>query len=83
MGEGLEPPYPTSVSYPLYVRVNDSNGTLIIAAKRYSVTNAAVNDLNIDLRPNLRRKVINISGVSDHLMQDEQQEFRITSPNTT
>lgn len=68
-----------SYSYKVYVRVNEKTGTLVIAGSRYSVTEEVVRTFNAYVRPSLQRKVINIKGLSDHLLErGTEKKFAVT-----
>ena len=69
-------------AYSVYVRVNDKTGTLVIAASRYTVTEEAVKTFNVYIKPSLQRKVINIKGLSDHLLErGTEKRFAVTHLN--
>ncbi|MBY3256700.1 hypothetical protein E0I74_29270 [Rhizobium laguerreae] len=76
---GEDPGFVESVwTYPIRLRVNDTTGTIVIAAPRYAITDAAVQTINSRLAPNVRRKLVNVGEVSDHLLQPAPQQFAIT-----
>ncbi|MCO5159927.1 MAG: hypothetical protein M9939_02235 [Mesorhizobium sp.] len=65
-------------TYKVHFRVNDATGTVIIAAPRYAITDAVVQAINVKLTPNVRRKLINVAELSDHLLSPQAQQFAIT-----
>lgn len=68
-----------SYSYKIYVRVNEKTGTLVVAGSRFSVTEEVVRTFNTYIRPSLQRKVINIKGLSDHLLErGREKRFAVT-----
>ena len=76
---GEEPGFvPSPWTYKVHVRVNDKTGTLIIATRRYTVTDAVVQAINFNITPNIRRKVVNVGEVSEHLLAPSPQQFAIT-----
>ena len=64
--------------YRLYVRVNSVTGSVILAAPRYAITDAAIETINRGLTPDLRRRVININDVVQHLFRREAQQYAVT-----
>lgn len=76
---GEEPGFVPSVwTYKVHLRVNDKTGTVIIAAQRYTITDAVVQVINFKVTPNIRRKVINVGEVSEHLLAPSPQQFAMT-----
>ena len=66
-------------TYPFMVRVNSVNGTVIIVATLYSITDAVVDHFNLSISPNLRRRVIDVHKVSQELLREEKsREYSIT-----
>lgn len=64
--------------YRMYCRINKKTGTIILAAPRYLISDAAVQAINISINPNIRRKIINIKELSEYLLGPEPQSFAIT-----
>ncbi|HXH31859.1 MAG TPA: hypothetical protein VNJ01_13695 [Bacteriovoracaceae bacterium] len=64
--------------YRLYVRVNTVTGSVILAASRYAITDAAIEVINRGVTPDLRRRVININEVVQHLFRRDVQQYAVT-----
>ncbi|WP_146618634.1 hypothetical protein [Rhodoplanes elegans] len=64
--------------YRLYVRVNSVTGSVILAASRYAITDAAVEIINRALTPDLRRRVLNINDIVQHLFRRDVQKYSVT-----
>jgi hypothetical protein len=66
-------------AYYVDVRVNEKTGTLVIAGPRYVVTEEVVRTFNAYIRPSLRRKVLNVKNLSDHLLErGSEKRFAVT-----
>jgi hypothetical protein len=66
-------------TYSLYVRVNERTHTIVVAGARYTITEEAVKTFNAFNKPGLQRKVINIRGLSEHLMEvGTEKQFAVT-----
>jgi hypothetical protein len=64
----------TPYTYSVFVRVNDKTSTVVIAAARYSITDEVVRLFNTTVRPMLKRKSINVRGLSDYLLNEQKRK---------
>ena len=65
--------------YRIYIRVNDKTDTVVIAANRYKITEAAVATFNTYVTPKLQRKVIGISELAENLFDERiPKKFAVT-----
>lgn len=66
-------------TYPFMVRVNASNGTIIVVSTLYSITDAVIEYFNNAISPNLKRRIIDVHKVSQTLLDPgERKEYAIT-----
>jgi len=61
--------------YPFYVRVNESTGTVIIAASRYTVTEEVVRTFNSYITPGIQRRVVNVKSLAEHLLETGTEKY--------
>ena len=65
--------------YRVFVRVNELTRSVILAASRYRITEAAVSTFNLYVTPKLQRKIIRVQDLSDHLLEETgPKKFAIT-----
>lgn len=62
-------------TYKILFRVNEKTDTVIIAGDRYSIAEAAVATFNTYINPNFKRKIVNISRLSDNLFKKGFEKF--------
>ena len=76
---GEEPNFLGSFEYRLLVRVNEMTNSVIIAAARYKISDAAISTFNVYTTPKLRRKIIAIPDLASHLLDENvPKKFAIT-----
>lgn len=64
--------------YRLFVRVNSVTNSVILASPRYAITDAAVESVNRAISPDLRRRVLNVNELSQHLLARQAQHYAVT-----
>lgn len=60
--------------YDVYLRVNDRTKAVVLAGQRYAITDSAVTAFNAFVNPNLRRRVIDVEGMTRRLFSKEQEK---------
>lgn len=70
----LRMPGSNDLFYDVYVRVNDRTKAVVLAGQRYAITDSAVGAFNAFVNPNLRRRVIDVEGMTKRLFSTEQEK---------